>query len=73
MRDENIFISPYAIQTAFHTLSLLNNTKLNDNLHKKVPFYFYNYFILGKDLVQPLRENLNVGEKNAIFVKLHQY
>ncbi|CAF0795767.1 unnamed protein product [Rotaria sordida] len=58
IRDDNTFISPIAIEAAFHALSF-NNKRLKNNFNKKIPFDFHNYFILNQDSIQIFHENLN--------------
>ncbi len=57
IRDDNTFISPLAIEVAFHALSFPDK-----ELIEKLPFDFYNYFILD----QSLPEHLNV--RNIEFI-----
>jgi hypothetical protein len=44
IRDDNAFISPFAIESAFHPLPPIT--------YNQFPFYFYNYFILDKESIK---------------------
>ena len=53
IRNDNAFISPIAIETAFHAL-LYTEKKLINKLNKTYPFDFYNYFIIDKDFTESI-------------------
>ena len=59
IRDDNMFISPLAIQSIFDSL-LLKNDESNKNLNQQIPFHFYNYLILNQSLIKSFDENRNV-------------
>ncbi|CAF4672884.1 unnamed protein product, partial [Rotaria sp. Silwood1] len=58
IRDDNTFISPIAIEAAFHALSFSNKQSTKKS-SKKLPVPFYNYFILNQDSINNFHENLN--------------
>jgi hypothetical protein len=62
IRDDNAFIAPLAIETALHVLALPDKT-----LNEKLPFYFYNYFILDQDSIPSLPEEFNVRLISSLF------
>lgn len=52
IRDDNAFISPLAIETAFHVLASSSNQTLSNTLNENLPLYFYNYFVFDQDSIQ---------------------